>query len=172
MNNKIFSAGLFGIDAFVVEVESFIAEGIPKFDIVGLPDAAVRESRDRVRSAIVSCGYDFSVEHITVNLAPADIRKSGVLYDVPVFLSLLMQTNQLSADTNGYMFVGELSLSGEIRPAAGVLPMVIKARELGFKGIFIPEKNAPEGALLILLLGIGIVIVVFSVVLFVKITIV
>lgn len=146
MNNKVFSAGLFGIDAFLVEVESFVAEGVPKFDIVGLPDAAVRESRDRVRSAIVCCGYEFSGEHVTVNLAPADIKKSGVLYDVPIFLSLLMQTNQLSANTKDFMFVGELSLSGDIRPAAGVLPMVIKARELGFKGIFIPEKNAPEGA--------------------------
>ena len=146
MNGKIFSAGLFGIDAFTVEVESFISDGLPKFDIVGLPDAAVRESRDRVRSAAVSCGFDFPAEHITVNLAPADIKKSGVLYDVPIFLSILMQSGQLSGNTDRLMFIGELSLSGDIRPAAGVLPMVIKARELGFKGIFIPQKNACEGA--------------------------
>lgn len=146
MNGKIFSAGLYGIDAFPVEVETYITKGLPKFDIVGLPDAAVRESRDRVRAALTNCGFSFPPYRITVNLAPADIKKSGVLYDLPIFLAILAKSGQLEADFDGYMFVGELSLSGEIRAAAGVLPMVIKARELGFKGIFIPEKNAPEGA--------------------------
>lgn len=146
MNGKIFSAGLYGIDAFPVEVETYITKGLPKFDIVGLPDTAVRESRDRVRAALTNCGFSFPPYRITVNLAPADIKKSGVLYDLPIFLAILAKSGQLEADFDGYMFVGELSLSGEIRAAAGVLPMVIKARELGFKGIFIPEKNAPEGA--------------------------
>ena len=146
MNDKIFGAGLFGIDAFAAEVETYISEGLPKFDIVGLPDSAVRESRDRVRAALTNCGFSFPPSRITVNLAPADIKKSGVLYDLPILLSVLAKSGQLNADFDGLMFVGELSLSGEIRPAAGVLPMVIKARELGFKGIFIPEKNAPEGA--------------------------
>ena len=146
MLTATYSCGLFGIDAFAAEVETYISEGLPKFDIVGLPDSAVRESRDRVRAALTNCGFSFPPSRITVNLAPADIKKSGVLYDLPILLSVLAKSGQLNADFDGLMFVGELSLSGEIRPAAGVLPMVIKARELGFKGIFIPEKNAPEGA--------------------------
>ena len=88
MNDKIFGAGLFGIDAFAAEVETYISEGLPKFDIVGLPDSAVRESRDRVRAALTNCGFSFPPSRITVNLAPADIKKSGVLYDLPILATV------------------------------------------------------------------------------------
>lgn len=146
MFGKFRSAGLFGMDAFIVEVEASILSGLPRFDIVGLPDAAVKESRERVRSAIQNCGFEFPQVHITVNLAPAEMKKAGVLYDLPIFLSILSASGQLTSDTSDCMFVGELALSGDIRPANGVLPMVIKARQCGLKSVFVPAANAAEGA--------------------------
>lgn len=134
------------MDAFIVEVEASILSGLPRFDIVGLPDAAVKESRERVRSAIQNCGFEFPQVHITVNLAPAEMKKAGVLYDLPIFLSILSASGQLTSDTSDCMFVGELALSGDIRPANGVLPMVIKARQCGLKSVFVPAANAAEGA--------------------------
>ncbi len=146
MFNKFKSVGLMGIDAFIVDVETYISEGFFRFDIVGLPDAAVRESRERVRSAMKTCKYKFPDGNIVVNLAPADVKKSGVLYDLPILLSLLSASGQITANVSNTLFVGELSLSGEIRPANGVLSMVIKARECGFDSIIIPYANAAEGA--------------------------
>lgn len=147
MVSKLSSLGIYGIDAFVVDVEADISNGIPAFDIVGLPGTSVRESRDRVRAALRNCGFEFPVGRIVVNLAPADVKKEGPIYDLPVLLSLLKATHQITADLDDCVFIGEISLSGEIRPAAGVLPMTIKAMEDGFKKIFVPSDNALEAAI-------------------------
>lgn len=143
---RVISLGLFGMDAFAVEVEADISQGLPKFDVVGLPDTAVSESRDRVRAAIKNSGLDFPVSRITINLAPADVRKEGPVYDLPILLALLKATRQLDADLDGMAFMGELSLSGAVRRVTGVLPMIIKAYEIGMKSVFIPAENAAEGA--------------------------
>lgn len=143
---RLFSMGLYGLEAFTVEVEADISKGLPCFDIVGLPDTAVRESRERVRAAAKNCGYDYPVTRITMNLAPADKKKEGPIYDLPLLIALLKATSQLSANTDDSVFIGELSLSGEIRPVRGVLPMAIAAKEAGFRRFFVPAANAPEGA--------------------------
>ena len=143
---QLHSMGLWGMDAFVVEVEADISSGLPCFELVGLPDAAVKESRDRVRSALKNCGFDFPVSKITVNLAPADKRKEGPIYDLPVLVAILCATGQLRADLSHCVFVGALSLSGEMRAVKGVLPMAIAAKENGFRDLFIPAQNAAEGA--------------------------
>ena len=146
MVSHLYSMGLYGMDAFAVEVEADLSAGLPSFEVVGLPDAAVKESRDRVRSAIKNCGFEFPVSKITVNLAPADKRKEGPIYDLPVLVALMKASGQLSADLDGSVFVGELSLSGEVRPVRGVLPMAIRAREDGFSRMYVPRDNAAEGA--------------------------
>ncbi len=143
---KCNSMGLFGMDSYMVEVEADVSEGKEAFEIVGLPDAAVKESKERVRTAMVHCGFAFPESHITVNLAPADIRKEGPLYDLPILVALLRATNQLRVDISAFAFIGELSLSGEIRSTNGVLPMVIRAREQGLNAVFVPFKNGAEGA--------------------------
>ncbi|MBQ2825296.1 MAG: YifB family Mg chelatase-like AAA ATPase [Clostridia bacterium] len=143
---KCNSMGLFGMDSYMIEVEADVSEGREAFEIVGLPDAAVKESKERVRTAMIHCGFAFPESHITVNLAPADIRKEGPLYDLPILLALLRATNQLSEDISQFAFIGELSLSGEIRSTNGVLPMVIKARDEGLEAVFVPFKNCAEGA--------------------------
>jgi len=146
MYSKINSMGLLGMNAFSIKVEVDISVGMPAFDVVGLPDAAVKESRDRVRSAMKNCGYQFPVNKITVNLAPADIRKAGPLYDLPIFIAMLLSTDQLSGNFDNSVFLGELALNGEVRPINGVLPMVLQAKNEGFKNIFVPMQNALEGA--------------------------
>lgn len=146
MVSKAFSMGLFGMHAFVVEVECDISAGLPAFDLVGLPDAAVKESRNRVRSALKNCGFNFPVSRITMNLAPADTRKEGPIYDLPLLVALLKATGQLNANTDDCVFVGELSLSGALRPVHGVLSMAIKAGQRGFRHMFVPAENAFEGA--------------------------
>lgn len=143
---KCNSMGLFGMDSYTVEVEADVSTGMQAFEIVGLPDAAVKESRERVRTAMIQCGFVFPEDHITVNLAPADIRKEGPLYDLPILVAMLKATKQLTCDISSYVFLGELSLSGEVRSTNGVLPMVIKARDQGFKAVFVPYKNGSEGA--------------------------
>ncbi len=140
------SVGINGIDGYMVEVEASAQTGLPAFDIVGLPDAAVKESRDRVRSALRNCGLNLPSARITVNLAPADIKKEGPIYDLPILITILKQTGQLVADISDCAFIGELSLGGDVRKVNGVLPMVIKARESGVRRIFVPSKNALEGA--------------------------
>lgn len=146
MVSQVYSMGLYGMDAFPVLVESDISRALPSFDIVGLPDAAVKESRDRVRSAVKNCGYTFPEGKITVNLAPADKRKEGPIYDLPLFISLLCASGQMSANLEGCAFLGELSLGGTLRPVRGVLPMTIGAQESGFQRIFLPAENAAEAA--------------------------
>lgn len=148
MVSHLYSMGLYGMDAFPIEVEADLSSGLPSFEVVGLPDAAVKESRDRVRSAMKNCGFDFPVSKITVNLAPADKRKEGPIYDLPLFIALMKASGQLDADLEGSVFVGELSLMGELRPVRGILPMTIRAREAGFRRLFVPKQNASEGAVI------------------------
>ena len=143
---KCNSFGLFGIDSYPVEVEASITNGTSVFDMVGLPDTAVKESKDRVRNAFKSTGFQFPITHITVNLAPADYKKEGPIYDFPIYIALLKATGNLTADLSDCAFLGELSLSGELRSINGVLPMAIKARECGIKRLFVPAENAAEGA--------------------------
>lgn len=143
---KITSIGLFGMQGYPVDVEADLSSGLPAFDIVGLPDTAVREARDRVRAAIKNCGFEYPVSRITVNLAPADIRKEGPVYDLPLFLAILLASRQMDADLSGCAFIGELSLTGEVRPVKGVLPMILQARDIGLHSIFVPARNAAEGA--------------------------
>lgn len=143
---RLYSMGIYGIEAFPVEVEVDVSKGLPSFDIVGLPDTAVKEARNRVRSALKNCGFDFPLNRITVNLAPADRRKEGPVYDLPLLIAILSATGQLSANLDNCVFLGELSLSGETRPVKGVLPMAIQAKENGFQKLFLPVANACEGA--------------------------
>lgn len=143
---KCNSFGMFGIDSYHVEVEVSISRGMAAFDMVGLPDTAVKESKDRVRNAFKNSGFDFPLARITVNLAPADIKKEGPIYDLPIFMAILQATGNVKKDTSDCAFLGELSLSGDVRPVNGVLPMAIKAKECGIKKLFVPFENAQEGA--------------------------
>ena len=143
---KVKSMGLFGMEAYTVDVETDISGGLPAFEIVGLPDKSVSEAKDRVRSAVKNCGFKFPVSRITVNLAPADTRKEGPIYDLAIFVGILKSSEQIKYATDSYAFLGELALNGEIRKVNGVLPMVIKAREAGVSGVFVPRENALEGA--------------------------
>lgn len=142
---KTMSMGLVGINGFPVTVEADLSQGLPGFDVVGLPDTAVRESRDRVRAAIKNNGLDYPACRITVNLAPADVKKEGSVYDLPLFLAILRASGQLKVDLEDKAFLGELSLTGELRRVRGVLPMVIAARDAGIKQVFLPAENAAEG---------------------------
>lgn len=144
MVTQIKSMGLFGMNAYPVDVEVDVLKALPNFDIVGLPDAAIKESRDRVRFAFKNSGYEFPNAKITVNLAPADVRKAGPLYDVPIFLGLLCVSGQLEQIPDDAAFIGELSLTGELRPVSGVLPMAIHAKEAGLKSLYVPLANAAE----------------------------
>ena len=140
------SLGLFGIDGFPVTTEADISQGLPSFELVGLPDAAVRESRDRVRAVIKNTGFTYPVSRITVNLAPADVKKEGSVYDLPLLLAILQASGQLKVSLEGKAFIGELSLAGAIRPVRGVLPMAIAARDAGIKELYVPAENAEEAA--------------------------
>lgn len=146
MFSKIISFGLFGIEAYKVIVEADISGGLPRFDVVGLPDTAVSESKERVRAAIKNSGLQYPVSRITVNLAPAGLKKEGAIYDLPILISLLCANGQLSGVNEDTAFLGELSLDGELRRIRGVLPMILCAKNSGIKRIFIPEDNAGEGA--------------------------
>ncbi len=146
MFTKLNSFGINGIDAYKVEIETDISGGLPAFDIVGLPDASVRESRDRVRAAIKNCGFKFPISRITVNLSPADIRKVGSVYDLPILLAVLFAGGQLEADIADAAFVGELGLGGEVKPINGVLSMCASAKELGIRRFYVPRDNADEAA--------------------------
>ncbi|MFC1821998.1 YifB family Mg chelatase-like AAA ATPase [Thermodesulfobacteriota bacterium] len=144
---KILSSALIGIDAYVVEVEVDISQGLPSFSTVGLAEGAVRESKDRVKAAIKNSGYHFPSDRITVNLAPADVKKEGSAFDLPMALGILVANGMVSREGCGnHLILGELSLDGLIRPIKGALPMAIKAREIGLKGIYLPSENAVEAA--------------------------
>ena len=145
---KVLSGALIGIDGYLVDVEVDLAQGLPAFDIVGLPDSAVKESRERVRAAIRNTGHTFPVKRITVNLAPADIRKSGPAFDLPIAVSILTACQILPAEASqNTFFTGELSLDGAVRPVSGVLPMILAARAAGLRHCFVPASNAEEAAL-------------------------
>ena len=141
------SLGLSGISGYEVSVECFLSGGLPAFDVVGLPDAAVRESRERVRAAIKACGARFPVSRITVNLAPAGQRKEGTVYDLPILLGILTAAEELKGLPADAAFLGELSLTGALRPVTGVLPMALCAARLGIRQLFVPAQNAPEATL-------------------------
>src|SRR5688572_9772505 len=139
------SAAVFGVDAYPVDIEVDVSFGLPHFTMVGLPDATVRESRDRVRSAIRNSGFDFPRHRITVNLAPADVRKAGSSFDLPIALGLLAISGSLSRrSVTDTVVVGELSLDGGINAIRGVLPIAIAARRLGLKRLLLPPQNVSE----------------------------
>lgn len=144
---KTFGAALQGIDAIIVTVELSVEPGF-RFCMVGLPDAAVKESQQRVVSAIKESGYDSPVHRsVVVNLAPADVKKEGAAYDLPIAVAMLVGTEQITVDClDKYVIMGELSLDGSVQPVRGALPMAIAARKLGFKGMIVPEENASEAA--------------------------
>ncbi|MBQ2694006.1 MAG: YifB family Mg chelatase-like AAA ATPase [Clostridia bacterium] len=143
---RINSMGLFGIDSYMVGVEVDYGQGLPRVDLVGLPDTAVNESRNRVRSAIKNSGYSFPQSRITINLSPADIRKEGPVYDLPILIAILRAGEQLRCNLDDCAFVGELSLDGLVRHVNGVLPMVIRAKKNGIKRVFVPAANALESS--------------------------
>ncbi len=144
---KVLSSAIIGIEAYIVEVEVDISQGLPSFSTVGLPEGAVRESKERVKTSIKNSGYHFPSDRITVNLAPADIKKEGTAFDLPIALGILAATGLVAkASYADYLILGELSLDGLIRPIKGVLPMAITAKEIGLKGLFLPIENAPEAA--------------------------
>jgi len=140
------SLGIKGIGGYEVSVECSTAQGLPDFSIVGLPDAAVREARDRVRAAIKNAGLTFPVSRITVNLAPADTRKAGTTYDLPVLLGILASAGQIKQPPEDCAFIGELSLAGALRPVRGALPMALAAARAGIRRLFVPAENASEAA--------------------------
>jgi len=144
---KLLSSALIGLDAVPIEVEADIARGLPKIFIVGLPDVAVQEARERVKAGIKNSGYDFPTSVITINLAPAHIKKNGPHYDLPIALAILKEMGYVDVDLDEYLFVGELSLNGDVRPINGILPMAIMAKQKKLKKFFIPKDNYQEASL-------------------------
>jgi magnesium chelatase family protein len=145
---KVKSAAAVGLEGAVVEVEVDLSPGLPSFTIVGLPDKAVQEARERVRSAIRNSFYKFPNRRITVNLAPADLKKEGPAYDLPIAVGILISSGQLNADLSHSIFLGELSLDGKLRHTHGVLPMVALARDKGLSTVFVPCDDAKEASLI------------------------
>ncbi len=146
MVSRIRSLGIRGIGGYEVSVECFLSNGLPGFDIVGLPDAAVKEARDRVRAAIKNTGLKFPVSRLTVNLAPADTKKAGTVYDLPVLLGILAAAGDIKEPPGDCAFFGELSLTGGLCPVRGALPMALAAERAGIKRLFVPADNGPEAA--------------------------
>jgi magnesium chelatase family protein len=144
---KVFSSAILGIDAYIVQVEVDIARGLPSFSTVGLPEGAVRESKDRVKSAIKNSGFEFPSHRITVNLAPADIKKEGSAFDLPIAVGILAATDLVPPDRlNRYLLLGELSLNGEVKPVRGALPTALSLKNNGYQGLLLPAANAYEAA--------------------------
>jgi magnesium chelatase family protein len=150
MSTKIFSAAVIGLECMPIEVEADILSGMPRFNIVGLPDSAVSESKHRVKSAIKNSSLSFPRGTISVNLAPADIKKQGSSYDLPIALAILSAYKQfeLTAEYKNSIYIGELGLDGHLRPVSGALSIAIMARDKGIKKVFLPVQNAPEAALI------------------------
>ncbi|MEZ4614703.1 MAG: magnesium chelatase domain-containing protein [Caldilineaceae bacterium] len=144
---KVQSCAVIGLDAERIHVEVDIASGLDKITLVGLPDAAVRESGERVRAAITNSGFFFPQHRLTINLAPADLRKEGPAYDLPIAVGILAATRQLMANLDDALILGELSLDGGVRHVNGVLPMASMAKEAGYRRLFVPAGDAPEAAL-------------------------
>ncbi|MDH3394346.1 MAG: ATP-binding protein, partial [Desulfobulbaceae bacterium] len=145
---KVISGAVIGVNGLLIEVETDIAFGLPTFMTVGLPEGAVRESKDRVKAAIKNSGYEFPNRRITVNLAPADVKKAGTGYDLPMALGILAASETLISDKlSRYAAIGELSLDGSLRPTQGILPMALAARDAGLSGLIVPKGNAAEAAI-------------------------
>src|SRR3982751_5147872 len=144
---KFYSAAVYGVDAYEVEVEVNDGRGEVKVVVVGLPDAAVKESRDRVTTAVANSGYAGGRGRTTINLAPADIKKEGPSFDLPIALGMIAVTEQLdTSDFEHFSFVGELALDGSVRAVKGVLPVAIRAKQDGKTGVLVPAENAAEAA--------------------------
>jgi magnesium chelatase family protein len=144
---KVISCAVVGLEGHIVEVEVDISPGLPKFYIVGLPDESVQEARERVRGAIRNSGFTFPMRRITANLAPADLKKEGPSYDLPIAVGILIATEQIAADISRTVFLGELSLDGALRHTSGILPMVGLAHQQGFTDIMVPSADAREASL-------------------------
>lgn len=147
MMGHVRSMGLRGLEGYEISVECYITNGLPGFDVVGLPDAAVKEARERVRAAIKNCGFKFPVSRITLNLAPAGTKKTGTVYDLPILLGILEASGLVKLPKASCAFLGELSLEGKLRPVAGVLPMALAAKEFGVQELYVPRENAAEATL-------------------------
>ena len=141
------SLGLSGVQGYEVSAECFLSGGLPAFEVVGLPDAAVREARERVRAAVKNGDVKFPVSRITVNLAPAGKKKAGTVYDLPIFVGILSAAGDLPAPPEDAAFIGELSLTGALRRVTGVLPMALAAEAAGIRRLFVPAENAAEATL-------------------------
>ncbi|MSQ06447.1 MAG: ATP-binding protein [Dehalococcoidia bacterium] len=141
------SCAVVGLDGYIVQVEVDISPGLPAFNIVGLPDTAVQEARERVRAALRNSGCEFPMRRITANLAPADLKKAGPAYDLPIAIALLLSSEQAAPPAEPATFLGELSLDGSLRHTSGILPMVSVARDQGFVAVYVPTADAPEAAL-------------------------
>src|SRR5438445_9949444 len=155
---RVRSAAVLGIDAYLVEVETDIASGLPTFVTVGLPQGAVKEGRDRVSAALANTGYTFPLKRVTINLAPADIKKEGSAFDLPIALGILAATEQVSGERLGRIAVlGELGLEGAIRPVRGALPVALAARAAGVDALILPRENLSEAGVVagIRVLGAG-----------------
>ena len=146
MVSKIRSLGIKGIGGYEVSVECFLSQGLPAFEIVGLPDTAVKEARDRVRAAIKNTGKAFPVSRLTINLAPADTKKGGTTYDLPMLLAILSAAGSIKQPPDDCAFIGELGLTGELRTVRGALPMALAARRAGIRQLYLPFDNAPEAS--------------------------
>lgn len=147
--STVCSCTIEGINAYTVDVEVDVSNGLPSFNMVGLPEVAVKESKDRVRAAIKNCGYSFPMQRVVVNLAPADIKKEGTGFDLPIAVGILVSTGLLPQEAvRDYLLIGELSLDGKIKPVKAVLPYAICAMEQGFQGVIVPEQNAREAAMI------------------------
>lgn len=147
MMTQVRSLGLHGVEGYEVTAECDLSRGLPNFEIVGLPDTAVKEARERVRAAVKNCGFPFPVSRITVNLAPADRKKGGTIYDLPILVGILSAGEQLPPPDPKAAFLGELSLSGALRSVSGMLPMALAARRAGIETLYVPADAAPEATL-------------------------
>ena len=144
---RVWSAAIIGIDAIKIGVEVDVSGGLPGIAVVGLPDTAVQESKERVKASLKNAGFAFPIRKIVINLSPADIRKEGPIYDLPISIGILGASEQVEADLLGdFLFLGELSLDGSLRPVAGVLPIAAAAEKMGIKGLVVPADNAKEAA--------------------------
>ncbi len=144
---RVRSAAVLGIDAYLVDVEADLANGLPAFNTVGLPQGAVKEGRERVNAAITHAGFTSPLKRITINLAPADIKKDGCGFDLPIAIAILIASEQLPPEAlDGMLLLGELGLEGDLRPVRGAISVALAARAAGLRGLILPAANAPEAA--------------------------
>ena len=146
MGANLHSCGIVGIQGQTVLCQCDLSGGLPRFDVVGLPDSSVKESRDRVRAAVKNCGFEFPQRRITVNLAPGELKKEGPIYDLPILIGVICASKQLPQPAADACFIGELTLEGKVRPASGILPMALAAKAAGMKFLYVPAENAAEAS--------------------------